>query len=372
MGRHFPHRTRIDWARHWPKMTLLLSLAVHLCLIAAGLICIRQSDGPVPEVSQSQPVMTLTLIKPPAEPQKFAQLPPDAPNAPRPLNAQQYAAKNSAAANPELNKNSPTPNHNPRKDAAQTTFQAGLTRLPKVAANPLHATKAIAPAPTAALRQPTAPPRSLPEKPVAKSLVAKTAPALPSTAGTIPQSLPPAVHVAQVEAVDLSALPSLPTSEPSTQPSVNPILARAKSRLEASGNAAGPATLVSANGQGAARGPFRLETEGFIRGEYDDRMLSAIYLAWIGMLREHRFYDPFVVVVDFDQTAEGAIRNLRAITSDFTPVASAVPVTLPRHICSESILQPQPFGKWPEAMRREIGAEQRRCRISFHLIILPN
>ncbi len=164
-------------------------------------------------------------------------------------------------------------------------------------------------------------------------------------------------------------LPPLPESAPEPSgPPINPILSQAKSRLPVSVGS----TPAPAAGGNARQGPLRLETEGFTRGAYDDRMLTAIYLQWIRLLGEHRIHEPFVVVVDFDQTADGAIRNLRAVTTDFTPVATADPSALPRHLCVESIQVPQPYGRWPESVRREIGADRRKCRISFHLIIVPH
>ena len=39
------------------------------------------------------------------------------------------------------------------------------------------------------------------------------------------------------------------------------------------------------------------------------------------------------------------------------------------YYCKEALAGPAPFEKWTKAMRREIGADVRSCRFSFHYLI---
>jgi len=95
-------------------------------------------------------------------------------------------------------------------------------------------------------------------------------------------------------------------------------------------------------------------------GEYDARFVQAVRLAWLRFRDKAGWFHPGKVVIDFKLHHDGTISKLSVQQN----VATAVQA----YYCKEALAGPAPFEKWTEAMRREIGADARSCRFSFHYL----
>jgi len=96
-------------------------------------------------------------------------------------------------------------------------------------------------------------------------------------------------------------------------------------------------------------------------GDYDARFVQAVRLAWLRFREKPGWFHPGRVVVDFKLHHDGTISELTVQKNAATAVQS--------YYCKEALAGPAPFEKWTEAMRREIGANVRSCRFSFHYLL---
>ena len=94
-------------------------------------------------------------------------------------------------------------------------------------------------------------------------------------------------------------------------------------------------------------------------GDYDNKLITAIYNSWVRKNHEAHMHQPYRVVVEFKLLSSGRIENLRVKRAN-TPLTQ----TIPELICTASIDEPAPFERWDEKMKRALGT-RRPCRITF-------
>jgi len=94
-------------------------------------------------------------------------------------------------------------------------------------------------------------------------------------------------------------------------------------------------------------------------GDYDDKLITAIYNSWVRKNHEARMHEPYRVVVEFELLSSGRIENMRTKHASLSLAQS-----IPEFICKRSIEEPAPFGRWDEKMKRALGT-RRPCRITF-------
>ena len=95
-------------------------------------------------------------------------------------------------------------------------------------------------------------------------------------------------------------------------------------------------------------------------GDYDARFVDEVRLAWLRYRAKPGWFDPGKVVIDFKLHHNGAITDLVVRGNPANPLQD--------YYCRQALAIPAPFTKWSETMRREIGADFRQCRFSFHYL----
>ena len=94
-------------------------------------------------------------------------------------------------------------------------------------------------------------------------------------------------------------------------------------------------------------------------GNYDRAMIFAIQRRWYYFLDQGRFaFDKAgKVVVRFKLGSDGGVRDIVVSESDVGDILS--------FYCSSAIIEPSPYNKWPEDMRRIVGSETRELTFTF-------
>ena len=103
-----------------------------------------------------------------------------------------------------------------------------------------------------------------------------------------------------------------------------------------------------------------LDTKGSPLGEYDDRVVNAIRQHWYDLLDSHSVNLDRVgkVVVEFRLNYDGRITDMKVLDSDVGDLLS--------YLCQAAILDPAPYEKWPDNMRRMIDAPYREVTFTFY------
>ena len=165
--------------------------------------------------------------------------------------------------------------------------------------------------------------------------------------------IPPAEHV---EPASIVLEPSPP------QPNTTSALERAKHRL-AKAQRPDPQMLPGAALKQEGGVPrkdtptFNVVLTGY--GDYDNKLITAIYNSWVRKNHEARMHEPYLVVVEFELLDSGRIEGLNVKRESLI-----LSQTIPEFICKRSIEEPAPFEEWDEKMKHALGA-RRSCRITF-------
>lgn len=94
-------------------------------------------------------------------------------------------------------------------------------------------------------------------------------------------------------------------------------------------------------------------------GEYDSRVIQAIQQRWFDILgsmptaRNARGR----VVLKFNMRSDGSVIGMEVVEDSVGVIQSLV--------CQKAVSEPAPYGRWPDDMRRMIGADSREVRFSF-------
>jgi hypothetical protein len=94
-------------------------------------------------------------------------------------------------------------------------------------------------------------------------------------------------------------------------------------------------------------------------GEYDRALIDAVQNQWYSMLDSQRFAEDRTgrVTVSFKLNSDGTVQDVKILENGVGDVLS--------YVCQAAIEQAAPFGKWPDDMRREIGANFREITFTF-------
>jgi hypothetical protein len=102
-----------------------------------------------------------------------------------------------------------------------------------------------------------------------------------------------------------------------------------------------------------------LDVTSTVTGDYDSAVIYAIQSRWDSLLDQQRFADDRTgrVEVQFKLEYDGSVRDVKIVDNNVGDVLS--------YICQAAIEDAAPFGKWPDDMRREIGANYREIKFTF-------
>ena len=94
-------------------------------------------------------------------------------------------------------------------------------------------------------------------------------------------------------------------------------------------------------------------------GEYDRALIDAVQNQWYSLLDSQRFAEDRTgrVTVSFKLNSDGTVQDVKILENGVGDVLS--------YVCQAAIEQAAPFGKWPDDMRREIGANFREITFTF-------
>jgi hypothetical protein len=95
-------------------------------------------------------------------------------------------------------------------------------------------------------------------------------------------------------------------------------------------------------------------------GDYDRAIVEAVTQRWYDLLDSRRFAQDRTgkVVVKFKLKMDGTIIEIQTLDNSVGDLLG--------YVCQESIQEASPFAKWPEDMRRMIGANYRDITFTFY------
>lgn len=94
-------------------------------------------------------------------------------------------------------------------------------------------------------------------------------------------------------------------------------------------------------------------------GDYDRAVIDAVTEHWYDMLNKQNFAQDRTgqVAIRFKLEYDGTVRDVEIVQNNVGDLLS--------YVCQASIEDSAPFGKWPDDMRREIGANFREITFTF-------
>jgi outer membrane biosynthesis protein TonB len=232
-----------------------------------------------------------------------------------PKKAKYYSNKNSRAANPDAEQNS----NQPKLDGAQTEMPKteNVPELPKLQ-------------PSAQPQQPT--PETKPQPPAEKSD--------PMNMGD---------H-------ELKKISETPAQQQSPQQPQRPrTLKQALAQQQLPGQQMRQDGGVHRKLQWSS-----LDVKSTAFGDYDRAIVDAVTSHWYNLLDSHRFAEDRTgkVIVHFKLRPDGSITEVEILVNTVGQLLG--------YVCEEAVQEAAPFGKWPDDMRREIGANYRDISFTFY------
>ncbi len=231
-----------------------------------------------------------------------------------------YSNKNSHASNPDEDKNL----NQPKLDGKQKDS-------PKTEDVPKFSKLQPSPAPTPPKESPPAP-----EKPPAEA----AQPISPMNLGDVKST-----KVAEKKTEEQKATP--PKPRPRT-------LAEAREQNHLPGR--------KMQQDGGARRSFQsnLDVKSTLTGDYDRRIIEAVSQRWQDLLDNQKFAQDRTgqVQVHFKLKYDGTIENVEILGNSVGDLWG--------YVCQAAIQDSAPFGKWPDDMRRIIGANFREITFTFN------
>ncbi len=375
---HLPHLAFMDWLKSQSAK-----------LNPAALIMKLDEPKPVsPELKK------LLATQPPPEDPPMPQLTfvdvDPALAAEPPKDAKYYSAVSTKAANPDTKIESNVPKIDGRQE--QFAKVTEVTKpLPPAEPPPTPKPKAPTPPPEA---RPTPEPKPQPPPPAPKAAPTpqpKPAPQAAPPKKAEPQPLQPAPPSPPKPAGETLPQPkTAPTAPPSpapTQvaksttdflgnPSLNPSTAKPTPPPEpgdADTKLSRPRTVKEALARkqesglvgermkqdGGVRhlGVSALDVRGMAFGAYDAAIIHAIQQRWYSLL-ESRPTPRGKVVVEFRMHFDGRVTGMKVNDADVGELYSL--------FCQKAVQDPSPYPRWPSDMRRQLQADHRDVRFTFH------
>jgi outer membrane biosynthesis protein TonB len=107
------------------------------------------------------------------------------------------------------------------------------------------------------------------------------------------------------------------------------------------------------------RGSLAFDVKASPFGSYDSRLIRAVEARWFNLLDS----TPFVqrsgkVVVEFRLNMDGRITEIKTTENEVGEILGL--------ICQRAILDPAPYGEWPNDMRSAIGGSYRDVTFTFY------
>ena len=273
---------------------------------------------PLPKALKSSP-------PPPREiPLSFIEVDPAVAVAAPPKAAKFYSAQNARAAAPDLTVEAPAP----KVDGKQKE----VARLENVAKpNPVP----LQPAPAPEIAKPVDP---APPKPKEAPPLGDLATAKPSDAKK------PADKEAEPGAGEAAAVA---IDRPRT-------LAAARAR-----KAMLTGEKMKQEGGARQRGQLSFDVRATAFGAYDQAFIAAVQQRWYDLLETTPYTQRSgKVIVEFRLNYDGRISDIKAAGNEVGELLAL--------ICQRAILDPAPFARWPNDMRRAIGASYRDVTFTFY------
>ena len=376
MENRLPSLLHNTFTRYRLTCTVAISLAVHL-LVWGAVVWSGVLDPNIilAEKLDQKHQLTLDFIKPRPKPERQNSSPPPQKTKKNPTVFVQVDSKQSSAKKPEdtdkySNKNSLATNLEP-DGQSRPKIEGTQTKVPRTHVIPPPTptiTKLQHQPPIKPAKQPK--PKPSPSPPAtAQTLSIKlqkphtTAPkpglrhlTKPNKSTDLPKPspiIPPAEHV-EPDSVVLE--PSPP------QPKTTSTLERAKRRLAKAQRPDSqmlPGAAFKQEGGVPRKGTpnFNVVLTGY--GDYDNKLITAIYNSWVRKNHEAHMHEPYLVVVEFELLDSGRIEGLNVKRESLI-----LSQTIPEFICKRSIEEPAPFDVWDEKMKQALGT-RRSCRITF-------
>jgi hypothetical protein len=249
-----------------------------------------------------------------AEPSIFLDVDPDQASPDAPKDAKYYSSKNSRAANPDAD-----------KDSNQPKLNGKQTDVPK--------TKDVPRTPNAKPTPPAPPPP--PQK--------ETPPAQPK----------PLEQIGDTKVAKLETSPEKTEDKPERPRTLKQALAQ-RSNLS-------PSMQMQQEG-GTRRQALvpSLDAKATPFGDYDSRFVGAVTQRWYDLLDSQRFSQDRSgkVTLQFHLNSDGSITDMKILENTVGDMLG--------YVCTESVMDPSPFEKWPSDMRRMVGENFREMTFTFY------
>jgi hypothetical protein len=309
----------------------------------------RTALAPTPAAVREREVQQVPVV--------FVDVDPSQATEEEPANTPYYAAVSSRASNPEVSRDTDRPQLDGSQDLVLKTLDSDRARPPDapppapVVAQPIAVAEPIPPTrPKEAVAVGPTPPEELPAPPKEEER-----PALDP--GELTQAKPgPEV----LRPTPPTAAPNVP--EVVEQPRPRPrTLAAARAQMDQNPESALIGRKMAQEG-GVRRFSIvsSLEVRATPLGNYDSRFVEAVQNCWYALLEEQRYsFDRLgKVVLDFRLTVDGRITDLRVTESNVGQIYTT--------ICQMAITRPSPYERWPNEVRRMVGADHRDVRFTFY------
>ena len=107
-------------------------------------------------------------------------------------------------------------------------------------------------------------------------------------------------------------------------------------------------------------GSVSLDVKGTAFGAYDEAIVAAVQQHWYDLLDERKYASDGTgkVVLEFRLNHDGKISDMKTTESDVNDL-----LTL---LCQRAVLDPGPYARWPDDMRRLVGGNFREVRFTFY------
>jgi hypothetical protein len=132
---------------------------------------------------------------------------------------------------------------------------------------------------------------------------------------------------------------------------------RTLAEARARNNLAGQKTMQE--GGVRNRGRMTPDVKGSIFGSYDAAFIAAVQQRWYDLLET----TPYVqrsgkVILEFRLNHDGRITDMYMSDNEVGDILA--------YVCQRAVMDPAPFGKWPDDMRRMIGNTYREVTFTFY------
>ena len=107
-------------------------------------------------------------------------------------------------------------------------------------------------------------------------------------------------------------------------------------------------------------GPVMVDVKGTAFGAYDAAIVAAVQQRWYDLLDERKYASDGTgkVVLEFRLNHDGRISDMKTSETDMSALLTS--------LCQLAVLDPSPYARWPDDMRRLVGGNFREVRFTFY------